>query len=279
METESTSSTVSATDQKPEATNNQTVFTVDDDNKWHSKASFVYGGQVISLSPSDPTERAQPAQEITERRKASWLQRSQQAVTNSFCKLKTSLKFEDESLERFYSIYSSKQRVLQFMSILIFNLSFAGILIVLTAYSYDNSKIPSLIMISTSIIISISILIAFRKNRIAGTTLVALSYLLWLLILLQIFVKLLGNSAKAGKFTGDMTVWLLLLCYFTYIVLPARRIYCLVLSVGVNVVHISVLLIHCELGSHCEKHYVQHTQVSRKSSVVLSQNRLNIGKF
>lgn len=228
----------------------------------NGKASFIYNGQVISMAqPTGSSSRRNDS--AHSRRRESWISQAQR-IFPKFCFNRNScqLQFDDDSLEQFYRIYSSKQNILHFLSILIFNLSFAIILVMLTAFSYSDSKIPSLVMISTSLIITSGTLVAYKRNLIAGTTLVALSYLLWLLILLQIFVKLLGSSNLSKHYTGDTTVWLLLLCYFSYIVLPAKRVYCLALSISVNLVHISVLLIHCELGTSCEKEYVQKSQVN-----------------
>ena len=226
----------------------------------NGKANFIYNGQLISMAqPSCSSTQNDSSNGV---QKDSWLNKSQRVISKSCFNVSScQLQFDDESLEQFYRIYSSKQNILHFMSILIFNLSFALILVLLTAFSYSDSKIPSLVMISTSLVITSCTLVAYKRNLIAGTTLVALSYLLWLLILLQIFVKLLGSSNLSKHYTGDTTVWLLLLCYFSYIVLPAKRIYCLALGISVNLVHISVLLIHCELGVSCEKEYVQKTQV------------------
>jgi len=159
------------------------------------------------------------------------------------------LAFKDETLERFYQAYSSKQKVVYFVSILIFNICFAGVMIFLSSYEYSSNKIPILALISSSLMLSIIATAAYKKNYITGATLIALCYLLWVLIFLQIFVKILTSDFTMT--TGDNTCWLLILNYFTYVVLPARRLYCFILSIGVNVIHLLVVIIYCYLNDQC----------------------------
>lgn len=242
--------------------------------KYKDRSSFIYNGQVISLgsnaSKSENTSRNKDSESLCP--KSSWQKKAKSVISMSACCLSRhcGLTFHDESLEQFYKIYSNKQKVLHFMSILVFNFCLAVILMTLNIYSYEDRKIPSLVVISASLVITVSVFVAFRNEYIAGTTVAVLSYLIWLLILLQIVMKLLSSNGSqedlSRQHTGDTTVWVLLLCYFAYVVLPARRVFCMIFSVSINIAHLSILLIRCHLNSDtCDREYVFSTQVNNAS--------------
>lgn len=192
----------------------------------------------------------------------AWTSKARRLLFKSFCIRPLQLKFENAAHEKYYQVYARKQKIVHFVSILIFNLCFAAVLIVLSAYKYDDSKIALLIVISASLVLSISAFVAYKLKYVAEKSLVPLSYILWMLLLVQVFVKLIANSRYETHNTGDTTSWVLLLCFFTYVVLPARRLYCFLLSLGINALHMTVTLVQCHLSDTCNTNYVYRKQVS-----------------
>lgn len=192
----------------------------------------------------------------------AWTAKVYQLVADKICSKTLRLKFDDNELERFYKLYSSRHKVVHFTSILVFNLCLSTVLIFTSTYNYSHSKIPSLIMAIVSCIIGCLSLALHRRSIITGAAVIALSYLLWLLLLLEIFVKLISQPLGSGEMVGDSTSWLLLLCYFTSVVLPARRLSRFIISIFVCAVHTAVVVIHCKLSTTCLSDYVLRNQVS-----------------
>uniref|UniRef100_T1JK57 Adenylate cyclase N-terminal domain-containing protein n=1 Tax=Strigamia maritima TaxID=126957 RepID=T1JK57_STRMM len=158
--------------------------------------------------------------------------------------------FADRDVEALYKSYYYKERRRDLQCFLMIALFFAVFAIILQCFQQSDYLVTKILILAVIGLVNTVVLVLCRffHHRLPSFTWFILPYITWFLYYLQVVCDGLLNNVSSKS--GDFLPWFLLGTYMTYVFLPLRVQYCLLLNVVALGGHVIIAAVAAQFNDH-----------------------------
>ncbi|XP_046574619.1 adenylate cyclase type 3-like [Haliotis rubra] len=149
--------------------------------------------------------------------------------------------FRNNMDEKLYRIYYKRQKLDLIDSFVFFSSIFDVYVLVMATLKYSENEITKIAIVALLLFVNIIIFVLCHIQRISVAVRSNVAYVIWMLLIIQIFFDLSWNSNSGLPSEG--VTWIVVLVYLTYVMLPVTLALCILLACLFSVGHVCAVSI------------------------------------
>ncbi|XP_067664483.1 adenylate cyclase type 3-like [Haliotis asinina] len=143
--------------------------------------------------------------------------------------------------EKLYRIYYKRQKLHLVDSFVLLSCIFDVYVLIMAILKYSENEITKIAIVALLLFVNIVIFVLCHIQRLLVVVRSNVVYVIWILLIIQIFFDLSWNSNSGLPSEG--VTWIVVLVYMTYVMLPVTLALCILLSCLVSVGHVCAVSI------------------------------------